>query len=172
MSSYRLLNDWNDDDMPFCVCFSCSYNHYTYRGKCRSTVLSTGKCSRFQRHAQDYCQAREFGGRSFTSARLRTLGLADIDLTRPYVRLEARIQVPSGPSKGPWPAFWMLPSNFETSQWPLGGELDIMECIGREPNHVSRILLVRVFPGDAHLTIIYVSSICEFAGTRIFALWQ
>ena len=84
----------------------------------------------------------EFGGRSFTSARLRTLGLADIDLTRPHVRLEARIQVPSGPSKGLWPAFWMLPSNFETSQWPLGGELDIMEWIGREPNHVSRILLV------------------------------
>jgi beta-glucanase (GH16 family) len=76
-----------------------------------------------------------FGGRTHTSARIRTLGLVDIDLTQPHLRLEARIKVPQG--KGTWPAFWMLPSNFEVSQWPLGGEIDIMEFIGREPNNVS-----------------------------------
>jgi beta-glucanase (GH16 family) len=82
----------------------------------------------------------EFGGLGYTSARLRTLGLVDIDLTQSRLRLEARIKVPYGASKGLWPAFWMLPSNFETSQWPLGGEIDIMEFIGREPNNAQGYL--------------------------------
>lgn len=77
---------------------------------------------------------QEFGGRAYTSARIRSLGLVDVDLTQPFLRLEARIKVPAG--KGMWPAFWMLPSNYEVSQWPLGGEIDIMEFIGREPNNV------------------------------------
>jgi len=80
----------------------------------------------------------EFGGSGYTSARLRSLGLMDVDLTQPHLRLEARLKVPNG-GKGTWPAFWMLPSNFEASQWPLGGEIDIMEFIGREPYFVSRL---------------------------------
>jgi beta-glucanase (GH16 family) len=88
----------------------------------------------------------EFGGLGYTSARLRTLGLVDIDLTQSRLRLEARIKVPYGASKGLWPAFWMLPSNFETSQWPLGGEIDIMEFIGREPNNVSNNVHESLYP--------------------------
>ncbi len=45
---------------------------------------------------------------------------------------EARLRVPSG--KGTWPAFWMMPQNFES--WPRDGEIDIMEYVGYQPNVV------------------------------------
>lgn len=70
---------------------------------------------------------------SYTSARIRSLGKADFDMSRP-LRVEARIKVPKE-SQGLWPAFWMLPSERELTSWPLGGEIDLMEFIGREPNH-------------------------------------
>lgn len=64
----------------------------------------------------------------YTSARLKTQGLQQFQ----YGRIEGRIKVPSG--KGLWPAFWMLGSNFDGSNWPVCGEIDIMEYIGREPD--------------------------------------
>ena len=64
----------------------------------------------------------------YTSARLKTQGLQAFQ----YGRMEARLKVPSG--KGLWPAFWMLGSNFNGSNWPDCGEIDIMEYIGKEPD--------------------------------------
>lgn len=64
----------------------------------------------------------------YTSARLKTQGLQSFQ----YGRIEARLQVPSG--KGLWPAFWMLGSTFNGSNWPDCGEIDIMEYIGKEPD--------------------------------------
>ena len=64
----------------------------------------------------------------YTSARLKTQGLQNFQ----YGRIEARLKVPSG--KGLWPAFWMLGSNFNGSNWPDCGEIDIMEYIGKEPD--------------------------------------
>jgi beta-glucanase (GH16 family) len=64
----------------------------------------------------------------YTSARLKTQGLQNFQ----YGRIEARLKVPSG--KGLWPAFWMLGSSFNGSNWPDCGEIDIMEYIGREPD--------------------------------------
>jgi len=43
-------------------------------------------------------------------------------------RFEARIDLPS--SQGMWPAFWL---NANGVQWPLGGEIDIMENRGSQP---------------------------------------
>lgn len=40
--------------------------------------------------------------------------------------IEAKIKMPIG--KGTWPAFWLLGSN---KSWPDGGEIDIMEYLGR-----------------------------------------
>lgn len=74
----------------------------------------------------------------YTSARLRSLGKQDFDLRKP-VRIEARIKVPQN-SQGLWPAFWMLPSNIPLDSWPVGGEIDIMEFIGREPNHTYGVI--------------------------------
>lgn len=68
-------------------------------------------------------------GKEFTSARIRTFGNVELDLTKDTL-IEARIKVPGG-GKGIWPAFWLMPS--PEVLWPSGGEIDIMEFIGREP---------------------------------------
>ncbi|HJZ98249.1 MAG TPA: glycoside hydrolase family 16 protein [Candidatus Solibacter sp.] len=68
----------------------------------------------------------EPGGR-YTSARLKTQGLAAFT----YGRIEARIQIPFG--QGIWPAFWMLGADITSVGWPRCGEIDIMENIGKEP---------------------------------------
>lgn len=49
-----------------------------------------------------------------------------------YGYIEARIKLPKG--KGTWPAFWMMPSNYQS--WPADGEIDIMEEVGYNPNVV------------------------------------
>ncbi len=49
-----------------------------------------------------------------------------------YGYFEARLKVPGG--KGTWPAFWMLPEDFQ--DWPLDGEIDIMEYVGFDPDVV------------------------------------
>ncbi len=70
----------------------------------------------------------KFDDSYYTSARLKTQGLQNFQ----YGRIEARLKVPEG--KGLWPAFWMLGSNFDGSNWPDCGEIDIMEYIGKEPD--------------------------------------
>jgi beta-glucanase (GH16 family) len=47
-------------------------------------------------------------------------------------RFEARMDLPTG--QGMWPAFWMNPNQV---QWPLGGEIDILENRGSQPNLTS-----------------------------------
>lgn len=49
-----------------------------------------------------------------------------------YGYFEARLKFPQG--KGTWPAFWMLPVNFNA--WPDDGEIDIVEEVGYRPNWV------------------------------------
>jgi beta-glucanase (GH16 family) len=68
-----------------------------------------------------------YGSCRYTSARLKTQGL----FAQAYGRFEARIRIPRG--QGLWPAFWMLGANIESVGWPQGGEIDIMENIGKEP---------------------------------------
>ena len=67
----------------------------------------------------------------FSSARIKTQDLQAWQ----YGRVEARLKLPQG--QGIWPAFWMLGSNISTTSiWPDCGEIDIMEFIGKEPNHI------------------------------------
>ena len=47
-------------------------------------------------------------------------------------RFEARMKLPSG--KGFWPAFWL---NDDAVEWPLGGEVDIIEAGGSRPTFMS-----------------------------------
>jgi beta-glucanase (GH16 family) len=63
----------------------------------------------------------------YTSARLKTQDRVEFQ----YGRVEARLKIPSG--AGLWPAFWMLGADIDARPWPLSGEIDIMENIGREP---------------------------------------
>src|SRR5256885_8500842 len=68
--------------------------------------------------------------RDYTSARLKTFG----KFAQAYGRFEARIKIPYG--QGIWPAFWMLGEDIDKTGWPEGGEIDIMENIGKEPGMV------------------------------------
>jgi beta-glucanase (GH16 family) len=71
-----------------------------------------------------------FMGRPYTSARLKTQGLQEWA----YGRFEARIKIPYG--QGIWPAVWMLGNDINKVSWPLAGEIDILENIGKEPNRL------------------------------------
>jgi len=66
----------------------------------------------------------------YTSARVKTQGKFSFT----YGKVEARIRIPFG--QGIWPAFWMLGANIDRAGWPVCGEVDIMENIGREPGVV------------------------------------
>jgi len=79
-------------------------------------------------------RAESFGGRSYTSARLRTRNLGDWERGR----FEMRAKLPI--DQGIWPAFWMLPTDSVYGVWAASGEIDIMECVGHEPNRVHGTL--------------------------------
>jgi beta-glucanase (GH16 family) len=80
--------------------------------------------------------------RNYTSARLKTLG----KFAQAYGRFEARIKIPRG--QGIWPAFWMMGDNIEKAGWPNGGEIDIMENIGKEPALVHGTIHGPGYSGD------------------------
>lgn len=68
----------------------------------------------------------DWGGQKYSSARILTKGKASFR----YGFVEARAKVPCG--RGTWPAIWMLPD--AATKWPEGGEIDILEHIGVQPN--------------------------------------
>jgi beta-glucanase (GH16 family) len=50
-------------------------------------------------------------------------------------RIEVMAKLPTG--HGTWPAIWLLGVNMKTgTPWPLCGEIDMMEHVGHNPNHV------------------------------------
>lgn len=71
----------------------------------------------------------ENGKDSYTSGRIRTRYKKEFT----YGKVVVRAKVPKG--KGLWPAAWLMPASDELyGQWPLGGEIDIMEILGHETN--------------------------------------
>ena len=68
--------------------------------------------------------------RNYTSARLTTRHTFSFQ----YGNATTRVKVPAG--DGLLPAFWGLGTNDATAPWPLCGEMDIFENLGREPDIV------------------------------------
>lgn len=71
-----------------------------------------------------------YSGYQYTSARLVTKNNADFT----YGYFEVKAKLASG--LGTWPAIWMLPTDNVYGGWPNSGEIDIMEMVGKRPNHV------------------------------------
>ena len=85
----------------------------------------------------------------YTSGKVRTRGLHSWK----YGRFSARMKLPGG--QGTWSAFWMMPADDFYGNWPLSGEIDIMEAINLEtpcaecPNAIERRTSGAVHFGDA-----------------------
>ncbi|HEY8405497.1 MAG TPA: glycoside hydrolase family 16 protein [Acholeplasma sp.] len=76
-------------------------------------------------HKEDYEH------RNYTSAKLTTAGKKSFL----YGRYEISMKLPKG--KGTWPAFWFLGDNVKQgTRWPLCGEIDLMEHVGKDPNRI------------------------------------
>ncbi len=59
----------------------------------------------------------------FTSARLKTQGLFSFQ----YGRIEIRARVPE--AQGLWPAAWLMGNSFAIVNWPVCGEMDVLERV-------------------------------------------
>lgn len=79
---------------------------------------------------------RAMGGREYTSGLVRTRGKFAIA----FGRIEIRAKLPR--TQGIWPAHWMLPDD---GSWPP--EIDIMECVGSQPNVITMSLHTGSWPG-------------------------
>ena len=77
--------------------------------------------------------------REYTSAKLTTEGIKSIM----YGKIEVMAKVPKG--KGTWPAIWLLSDQFRKIGWPLCGEIDMMESVGRNPNKIHFSLHSKTF---------------------------
>lgn len=101
---YGLPSGWGNEE----------YQYYTSRTQ--NVFVSGGNLHIIARY-------ENFGGKNYTSARLRSANLQEFL----YGRIEARIKLPSG--QGIWPAFWMLPTTSPYGGWAASGEIDIIESV-------------------------------------------
>ncbi len=81
-------------------------------------------------------------GDHFTSTRINTKGKK----TFQYGRFEVRAKLAIG--KGVWPAFWLLGNNIDQVGWPLCGEIDVLEYVGRSPQEIFTSLHTKAGHGD------------------------
>jgi beta-glucanase (GH16 family) len=109
-----------------------------------------------------------FVRRHYTSGRIKTQGLFSFT----YGRVEGRMKLPYG--QGIWPAFWMLGEDVDAVGWPLCGEIDIMEHIGREPRKIYGTVHGPGYSGSAgvgHFTTFPEGSLTE--DFHVFAIeWE
>lgn len=81
-------------------------------------------------------------GDHFTSTRITTKEKK----TFQYGRFEVKAKLATG--QGVWPAFWLLGSNIDQVGWPLCGEIDVLEYVGRAPEEIFTSLHTKAGHGD------------------------
>lgn len=105
------------------------FNHerqYYARARLENSRVADGKLIITARR-EALTSEPDYGGQLYSSARLFTRGLAS--WTHGFFDIRARL--PCG--VGTWPAIWMLGSK---GQWPVDGEIDIMEHVGKKPGEI------------------------------------
>jgi beta-glucanase (GH16 family) len=80
----------------------------------------------------------DWGGQNYSSARIMTQGKASWT----YGFYEVRAKLPC--ARGTWPAIWLLPEA-AGGGWPDGGEIDVMEMVGSQPNVAHATLHTALF---------------------------
>jgi beta-glucanase (GH16 family) len=123
--SYGLPAGWGNNELQYYTNFANNVN------------VADGKLTITARQ-------QNFGGASYTSARIRTRGKRDFL----YGRIEASIKIPSTP--GVWPAFWMLPTNSPYGGWASSGEIDIMESVNYADRSYGTIHYGAGWPNNQH----------------------
>ncbi|GAA4080946.1 carbohydrate binding domain-containing protein [Amphibacillus indicireducens] len=84
---------------------------------------------------------------NYTSSKLITKGKQ----MWTYGKFEIRAKMPTG--QGMWPAIWMMPEDEPFyGTWPVGGEIDIMELLGHEPDTIYANIHYGVPKGDSQGT--------------------
>ena len=68
-------------------------------------------------------------GAAYTSASLTTQGKFAFS----FGKIEVRAKIPTG--RGTWPAIWLLGTDRSVG-WPMGGEIDLMENVGFDPEKI------------------------------------
>lgn len=105
------------------------YNHelqYYATERLENSQISGGKLIITARKEKLNTNA-DYGGQSYTSARLLSRGKASWT----YGFFEIRAKLPCG--LGTWPAIWMLGNK---GTWPDDGEIDIMEHVGKNKGQI------------------------------------
>ena len=120
-----------------------------YTARARNVRVEDGHLV-IEAHREDY------EGAAYTSGRIHSSGKADFL----YGRFEVRAKLPRG--QGTWPAIWMLPSDpmvyattcsdgadwqgsDDCDAWPNSGEIDIMEHVGYQMNHIHGTVHTRAY---------------------------
>ncbi len=75
----------------------------------------------------------------YTSASIHTKGKKEFL----YGKIVVRAKLSTG--RGIWPAIWTLGTNIDEVQWPLCGEIDIMENVGFDPLKVHGNIHTKAF---------------------------
>lgn len=101
---------------------------YYANGRIQNSAVQNGGLTITPRKESLAASVSDWGGQSYTSARLYTKGKASWT----YGFFEIRAKLPCG--TGTWPAIWTLGSTI--NQWPDQGELDIMEQTGWDKSSV------------------------------------
>jgi len=81
-------------------------------------------------------------GSLYESGRITTKGKVEML----YGTIEVRAKLATG--TGIWPAIWMLGSAIDEVHWPLCGEIDIMEYVGKDPNTIYTSLHTAASSGN------------------------
>jgi len=96
--------------------------------------------------------------RDYTSAKLTTYQKKSIQ----YGRVEVMAKIPQG--AGTWPAIWFLGEQFHEIGWPICGEIDLMEHVGRNPKNIHFSLHSKTFNFHRHnqpTMVVYKEDIFE-----------
>ena len=101
-------------------------------------------------------KAESFGGKNYTSARIKTQHKKSFQ----FGRIDVRAIMPKG--KGLWPAFWLLPQDNVYGGWPKSGEIDMMELVGHEPSKVSGTLHYGPGPNSIYISRNYFLPASDF----------